>query len=172
MTLFLGFSDEPSRPKIAWVTNQMKHSLWGELWQVEIAETISNVMYGGYPAPALHAALWVGAFWKGTPRSALKIREWHARKEEGDAQGSSVPLCCLPEVLSLAIVSCFVLCLGFLIMGLVNTLPSEFFSCQYYSEVEMWIKHRRSFQSTISVHRRIQGSSKASQNPQDTGTIL
>lgn len=31
---------------------------------------------------------------------------------------------------------------------------------------EKWIKHRCSFQSTISVHRRIQGSSKASQSLQ------
>lgn len=100
------------------------------------------------------------------------MRERHTRKEEGDAQGSSVPLCCVPEVLSLAIVSCFVLCLFFLYNGFSEHASLRVFSCQYYSEVEMWVKHRRSFQSTISVHRRIQGSSKASQNPQDTGTIL
>lgn len=43
-----------------------------------------------------------GVCWKETPGSTLKLRDWHARKG-GDAQGSPVPSCCVPEELSLAL---------------------------------------------------------------------
>lgn len=64
--------------------------------------------------------------WKGTPRSAIKIRGCHTGQEGRDAQGSPIPLPCVPEELTLADVSCFVLCV-FFITGLVSTHPSEFF---------------------------------------------
>lgn len=63
--LCLFYSDGPGRPKVPWGTNQIEHSTYGELWQVEIAKAVSNVMYGGYTAPAPHSALWAGACWKG-----------------------------------------------------------------------------------------------------------
>lgn len=169
--LYLFYSDGPSRPKVAWGTNQMKHSARGELWQVEIAETVSNVVYGGYTAPALHAALWVGACWKGTPRSAWKIRNVMQEKRAGRMPKALLSPYAVCQRSCLWLLSLALFCVCVFYNGFSEHSSLRVFSCRYDNEV-MWIKHRRSFQSTISVHGRIQGSSRASQNPQDTGAIL
>lgn len=64
----------------------------------------------------------MGAGWKETLRSALKIPERHAGKEGGDARDSLIPLSCVLEDLATAAVSCFVVCLMFFIVVLVNML--------------------------------------------------
>jgi len=95
--------------------------------------------------------------------------------ERQDVRG--MPKALLPLMLcarGVVFACCLLLCSVSMVFynGFSEHVFLRIFSCRYGNEVEIWIKHRRSFHSTISVHRRIQGNSKVSQNPLRTGAVL